>query len=590
MGCYTKPMLTHIHIANFAIIDQLELNFSDGFTVLTGETGAGKSIIVDAIGLALGERADAKVIRSGAERTEITLSFDTQHLQQARRWLEDNDLSRDEGCLIRRVITRDGRSRGYINGTPVPLQALRTLGDQLLDIHGQHEHQRLLQRDVQRQLLDEFGELTLLATEVHHLQQQWRSVSDELAALQQASSERLSRADFLQFQISELTEINLQVGELAALEQEQQRLSHVDRLLRTSQQALHLLEESDHALLSSLNQQLSELQKLATIDARLTPTCELLASAAVQLDEALNELRHYSERLELDPGRLAEIDQRLGAIHDLARKHRLAAEALPPLLGRLQAELATLTSSDERLTALTQQQQALLQRYHLQAQRLSQGRRSAAQPLAEKISGIIRGLGMPQAVFEIALTAVEPTTPSPHGLERVEFLISANPGQASAPLNRVASGGELSRISLAIQVIAAQNERVGTLIFDEVDSGVGGSVAEMVGQQLRALGRRHQVFCVTHLPQVAALGHHHFQVAKASGQQLTTTTTITPLTNTTRSAEIARMLGGSHITPQTHAHASEMLALAQQADDTAQQNRPKAPSKRKNSAQKIDMA
>ena len=554
-------MLTQLRIRDFAIVEALELELAAGMTAVTGETGAGKSILVDAIGLLLGDRADSGVIRHGADRADLSAAFDLERLPAARAWLAERDLDRDRECHLRRVVAAgNGRSRNYINGVPQPAQALRELGELLVDIHGQHEHQSLLRREAQRQLLDDYAGHQALAATVAEQCRTWMRLRQELRQLQQAGSDRDARLDILRHHLRELAALNLAEGEVAELESEQRRLAHASQLLETGQQLLNGLTESDEtAIADRLNLSLRELDGLIRLDARLTPVSELLNAALIQLQEASSELRGYVEALDLDPAHLARVEQRLTAAHHLARKHRLAAEELPGLRTRFEAELDTLEHSETRLESLQQAVQDALTGYRASAGQLGEQRMAAAQDLGERISRALAGLGMPGGRFAIALERLD--KPTPGGLETVEFQVSANPGQPLRPLSKVVSGGELSRISLAIQVITAHAARIPTLIFDEVDTGIGGGVAEVVGKQLRELGGARQVLCVTHLPQVAAQAHQQFKVEKQTDGERTHTQVLT-LDASERVTEIARMLGGLELTANTLAHAREMVAKA----------------------------
>jgi DNA repair protein RecN (Recombination protein N) len=553
-------MLTHLRIRDFAIVEELELELAVGMTAVTGETGAGKSILVDAIGLLLGDRADSGTIRHGAARTDISAAFDLEPLPAARAWLAERDLDGEGECHLRRVVAGNGRSRNYINGVPQPAQALRELGELLVDIHGQHEHQSLLRRDAQRQLLDDYAGNQALVAELADHYREWSRLRQELRDLRQASSERDARLDILRHHLRELAALNLAEGEIAELESEQRRLAHSSQLLETGQRLLGWLTESDEsAVADRLNHSLRELDALSRLDARLAPVGELLGAALIQVREAGGELRSYVRDLDLDPEHLAQVEQRLAAAHQLARKHRMAAEELPALRTRLETELDALEHSETRLEKLQQAVQDGLAAYRRGAERLTERRMAAARELGERVSAALAGLGMPGGRFAIQLERLE--KPAPGGLETVEFQVSANPGQPMRPLARVASGGELSRISLAIQVITAHAARIPTLIFDEVDTGIGGGVAEVVGRQLRTLGGGRQVLCVTHLPQVAAQAHQQLKVEKRTDGE-TTHIQVAPLDAGERVAEIARMLGGLELTANTLAHAREMVEKA----------------------------
>ncbi len=561
-------MLTHIEIRDFTIIDHLDLELNPCMTVLTGETGAGKSILVDALGLVLGDRADSGVVRHGCERTEINAAFDVSGMAAAQAWLAEHELDADGECLLRRTISAEGRSKGYINGRTVPLQMLQELGEKLVDIHGQNEHQSLLKSDVQRQLLDDYAGHTALLAGLEKTYKQWKASGAELETLRRAAHDRESRLELLRYQAGELEALELGEQEVGALEEEHARLANAGRLLETCQSALHSLYESDEgAVLTLLDKVLGEVEQLRAIDNRLAAACDLLNNAVIQTGECANELRHYRESLELDPERLQWIEQRLDTIHQLARKHRVPPGELPALLTRLSDELAAIEHSGARLGQLQNDLDQIALAYREQARALGEGRSRAAGNLAGRVTTAMQPLGLPNARFEIALHPLDDERFSPTGMERMEFLVSTNPGQPVKPLHKVASGGELSRISLAIQVITAHSSHIPTLIFDEVDTGIGGGVAETVGRQLRALGESHQVLCVTHLPQVAALGHHHLYVSKQT-QPNSTTTGIRRLDDNARNEEIARMLGGVEITEQTRAHAREMIGRAGASEKT----------------------
>ena len=555
-------MLTQIRIRDFAIVEDLELELATGMSAVTGETGAGKSILVDAIGLLLGDRADNGVIRHGADRADLTAIFDLSALPAARAWLAERDLEQEGDCQLRRVIARNGRSRCYINGASQPTQSLRDLGERLVDIHGQHEHQSLLRREAQRQLLDDYAGHQPLVAELDGHYQTWSRLRRELRDLRQASSERDARLDILRFHLRELAALNLAEGEIAELESEQRRLANSSQLLDTGQQILNWLTESEEICVADrLEQSRRELEGLSRLDARLAPIGEMLNIALIQAQEASSELRNYVQALDLDPDHLARVEQRLAAAHQLARKHRTTAEELPVLQQRFAAELDALEHSETRLEDLQQAAKTARAAYQQCAELLSAQRAAAALELGERVSAALAGLGMPGGRFAIHLERLE--QPTPAGLEAVEFQVSANPGQPLRPLAKVASGGELSRISLAIQVITAHAAHIPTLIFDEVDTGIGGGVAEVVGQQLRSLGRDRQVLCVTHLPQVAAQAHQHFKVEKRT-DGATTHTQVALLHAEARVREVARMLGGVELTANTLAHAQEMVDKAAQ--------------------------
>ncbi|MGH8458329.1 MAG: DNA repair protein RecN, partial [Nevskiales bacterium] len=537
-----------------------------GLSALTGETGAGKSILLDALGLLLGDRAESDSIRASADKAEISASFQLEDAADARGWLRERELEDGDNpdvCLIRRVVTRDGRGRAFINGSPASTRDLRELGECLVDIHGQHEHQSLTKRDTQRDLLDGHGGHDELCAKVAGLAREWQRLDSRIAEIEQKSSDGGMRVDFIRFQVQELEALNLRPGELEQIDVEHKRLSNAGRLIEQGQQALQLLYEGESgAAYDLLSQTRHPLVELAGLDPRYGEAAELIASAQIQVQEAADTLRRTLDGLELDPKRLQLLEQRLSDIHNLARKHRITPAELPAHLESLRAELALLEGASAEIGKLSQQRDETAKAWREQAQALSQVRKKSARKLSGAITGIMRTLGMPQGEFRVALSAInDDSTPRVQGLDQIEFLVSANPGQEPRPLAKVASGGELSRISLAVQVIAANAARVPTLVFDEVDAGIGGGVAEIVGRQLRTLGTQRQVLCVTHLPQVAAQARQQLQVRKEikSGQ---TYTRIRPLDDRDRVEELARMLGGVDITAQTRAHAKDMLERA----------------------------
>lgn len=552
-------MLHSLNIQNFTIIDELTLEFKSGMTVLTGETGAGKSILIDALLLALGDRTDSKVIRTDSERCVVNATFAIQQLPAAQQWLSSHELVSDDECLLRRIITADGRSKAFINGQVVPLQLLRELGNILIGIHGQHEHQALLKPDKQRVMLDAYAGHGALCKKVQNLYQQWRKTQEALQTLQTQNSERSARSELLRYQVNELDKLALQADELIELDKEQRQLANADRLLENCQTAISLLGDNEDGnaltLLNTIHQQLLTVQN---IDPKINNTVELINSAIIAAQEAESELRHYLDQVELNPERLNWVEQRLSAIHDVARKHRVAPAELCELHTRFAQELNQLENHDVHLQQLQQELTQFAQAYLQAAAELSLSRQRATQRLMPLVEKSIRQLGMPQGRFIVQLETLADQQFTSFGLERVEFQVSANPGQPLQPLAKVASGGELSRISLAIHVLTAQNDATPTLIFDEVDSGIGGGTAEVVGRLLRDLSAHTQVLCVTHLPQVAALGHQHLQINKTLSKKSTKTEVIS-LDQRAKINEIARMLGGVKITEHTLAHAQEMV-------------------------------
>ena len=552
-------MLTSLQVRNFAIIDQAEVEFATGMTVLTGETGAGKSILVDALGLVLGERGGTGLVRSGANRAEFTAEFDLQNLPDARLWLEEQMLDLDHECNLRRVINADGRSRAFINGNTVPLQSLKALGEMLLDIHGQHFHQSLGRREVQRDLLDYFGGLNDVRAVTDTAFSEWQSVATQIANLEAADADRASRLELLQFQIAELDALALGADEIAALSQERQKLQNSGRLADSVSGALQRLYDGDPLNAQGLiAEALQAIEQVCEVDPSLKPIASLLEDANIQVSEAQDMLRRYGDALDMDPARQNWVEERLDAIYAIARKHRVEPDELNYVHRSLKQQLDDLEHAEERTAELAEKVAASATEYRNLAAQLSAGRKKAAGRFSSAVTDTMANLGMPGGIFEISISPRDLDAPRAWGIDDIEFLISANPGQPPMPLSRIASGGELSRMSLSIQVIASDGSAIPTMIFDEVDSGVGGSVAEMVGLKLRELGETRQVFCVTHLPQVASLADHHFRIFKISDGK-STKTAVTQLSHDERIEELARMLGGVEITARTRDHAAEML-------------------------------
>lgn len=559
-------MLLHLHIQNFTLIDDLDLDLSAGMTALTGETGAGKSILLDALGLALGDRADATMIKPGNDRAEISASFTIEDQPQARKWLLEHDLSMDNECLIRRVVTSEGRSKGYINGQPMPMQALKELGELLVDIHGQHEHQSLMRKDIQRELLDDYAGHHELLDKVKLTYQNHKSIETKYFDLLQAQSDRTAQLDLVKFQVKELSDLALQAGEFAQLEEEHKRLANAGQLLQTCQLISNLLfENEENSIHEMLSRCQDELTTLEGFDRDLDSVGEMLNSASIQIDEASSELRRYLNRLDMDPERLQYLEQRIADILQICRKHHCQAEELPGLLDSLQARLFELEHADIQLDKLKLQRQQSLKEYQDVATALSTSRSAAATKLNELVSQSMHHLGMQSGKFYIQLLPIEDGKISATGLERVEFLVCTNAGQTLQPLTKIASGGELSRISLAIQVILASTTHIPTLIFDEVDVGIGGGTAEVVGKQLALIGKYRQVLCVTHLAQVAAQAKNHLKVSKKHLQN-NTILQVQLLKDQDRVMEIARMVGGLEITDNTLSHAREILNKSNHAE------------------------
>jgi DNA repair protein RecN (Recombination protein N) len=548
-------------VRDFAIVDQIDLSLGPGLTVLTGETGAGKSILVDALALALGDRATAGVVRSGCARAEVTAVFDISAIPAVQQWLQHQDLETEEHeCVARRTVSRDGRSRAFINGRPVPLQNLRELGNHLVDIHGQHAHQSLVKPKVQREILDAFGGSSGLVKGVATLYQQIVATERAMEELSGSVRDRDSHLALLQFHAKELSELDLKSGELDALGEEQRRLSHAAELISVCQEALAEVsgDETEISALANLQSVVRRIEGIRAYDSQLDNIFELLSSAVIHLQEGASALRHYLQSLDTDPERLQAIEEWLSKVHELARKHRVSSEDLPALLTKLRSQIEQLEGGETQLKVLAEEHAKLLSAYHESASMLTASRQRAAAELASQVTKNMQQLGMRGGQFAIPVEPLANQRPSPFGLDHVEFTVSANPGQPPQALGRVASGGELSRIALAIQTITAESSAVPTLVFDEVDVGIGGHTAEIVGQALRALGNKRQVLCLTHLHQVASQAHHHFQVNKFT-EAKTTRTCLETLTGEARVREIARMMGGLRITERTLAHARELL-------------------------------
>ena len=548
-------MLRRLFIRDFVIVDRLELEFEAGFGALTGETGAGKSILVDALSLALGERADATVLRPGAERAEIAAEFDVAAGGGLAAWLDENDFAADDGCLLRRVIDAGGRSRATINGSPATLTQIRQAGEFLADIHGQHAYHALLRADAQRALLDGRIGATELAADVAMKFRAWRGLREARERAEQDSTALIREREMLDWQLRELRSLAFEPARWNEENQEHRRLGHAASLLEGATMALNMLDEGEAAVSGQLDEVLARLSPLTDYDAGLDAPVELLEAARIQLSEATHALSRYRDRLELEPGRLAELEARIEAVTAMARKHRVPPDELPDVLARVQARVDELGLSADP-AALAAREAAARAEYEKAAKNLSAKRRKGAKELSAAVTEGMQQLAMAGGRLEIALTPIE--AGAAHGLENVEFLVAANPGQPLRPLAKVASGGELSRIGLAIQVIASTAGVAPTLTFDEVDVGIGGGVAEIVGRMLHQLGRQRQVLCVTHLPQVAAQADWQWSIAKET-RDGATFSRVNALDREGRVEEIARMLGGVRITDTTRRHAREML-------------------------------
>jgi DNA repair protein RecN (Recombination protein N) len=552
-------MLLNLTINDLAVVQSLDLALEKGMSVLTGETGAGKSILLTALGLALGDRADSGYIRPKSKRAEISLEFDLCDAPLAKIWLEDNELDHENQCLIRRVISQDGRSKAFINDRPVTLQSLQDLSEKLVEIHGQHAHLTLLHNEEQRRLLDDFAQNQGLLEKLQACHQKWLNTNKSLKALLKANSDKAEREELLKFQIEELQQLDLAHFNYTELTEEHSQQAHLGEILTVGHQQLDVLYENDEMSINRLlGHSINSLTDLSRFAPALESVSTLLTEAHIQIEEASQQLRRYMDSLEADPKRLSWLDNQIGIIQSLSRKHQVIPEQLPELAIRLDEELANLTHSSERIEELSAASVTLLTEYRKLASELSDARKKGALKLQAQISTMIKELGMPQGDFMVSISPLEDETPRQLGLDKVEFLVSANPGLPPKPLAKVASGGELSRISLAIQVTTSNDKSTPTMIFDEVDSGIGGGIAEIVGQKLRRLSHNRQVICVTHLPQVAAQAHHHLFVAKNNQSEMTSST-VSQLDEQQQIDEIARMLGGVNITENTLAHAKEML-------------------------------
>jgi len=548
-------MLRTLSIRDFVIVDAIELEFAPGFSVFTGETGAGKSILIDALTLALGGRGDASVVREGASKADISADFSAS--VEVAAWLQANECVDEDGAvLLRRVIDNAGRSKAYINGIAATATQLRELGELLVDIHGQHAHQSLLKADAQRQLLDSQAGLLEQARVVAASYKAWRNLASQREEFERNAKNVLQERERLDWQVNELQKLSVKPGEWSEISNEHSRLSHAASLIDAAQEALSAISESETPILSQLSALTQKLTRLTDVDAALKPVLDALEPAQIQLQEAVYALNDYLGRVELDPARLQQVEQRLEAIHSTARKFRVDPEQLPQEYERLAQERQQLADASD-LGALRVQEEKLRAIYISAAQKLSQGRAAAAKALGDAVTAAMQDLSMSGGRFAIALQACEPAA---YGMEQVEFLVAGHAGVMPRPLAKVASGGELARIALAISVIASSSTATPTLIFDEVDSGIGGGVAEVVGRLLKRLGQDRQVLCVTHLPQVASQGNQHFQVSKRN-EAGKTLSQIAALDSKSRVEEIARMLGGLEITATTRKHARELLAL-----------------------------
>ena len=559
-------MLSHISIKDFTIVDSLELDLSQGFTAVTGETGAGKSIMLDALSLATGQKAEASHVRPGASKAEIYACFDLSNNKTVKAWLKENDLDSEEEdqsqLILSRIITNEGRSRGYINGRPAPLQLLKEVGTQLLDIHGQHAHQQLLQKDSPRTLVDNYGRHESLLGEVKESYQQWQTLKKQVENLQNQSDEVVARVQLLEYQVQELDALDLEENEIEELENEQKRLANAETHLLSAQQALHLCRNDDDQAdaYQAVQMALQKLDPLIENSPALNSAHDLLNQAYVIIDEASSELDSYINGFEINPQRLQHVEERLNAIYELARKHKVRPEEIVQLHQDLSDELNQLKGKDQSLDELLVELENAEQSYLGHATALSAARNKASDKLCKALTKQLKQLALDKAQVQLSVDTLPLHNSNQHGMDDVQFLVSFNPGQPLQPLHKVASGGELSRISLSCQVLIQQGP--DTLIFDEIDVGVGGATAERMGRLLKELGEHKQVISVTHQPQVASLAHEHFLVNKMSGKQQTRTQ-MRKLNSEQRQHELARMLGGLEISDLTLAHAKDMLTAAQ---------------------------
>ncbi|MDC1436562.1 DNA repair protein RecN [Gammaproteobacteria bacterium] len=553
-------MLSQLTISNYAIVEQLDLELRSGMTVITGETGAGKSIMLDALALTLGDRADKEVIQPGQDKTEICANFEIANNKHALRWLDEQDYATDDECILRRVVTAEGRSKAYINGRPVTLSELKQLGEMLVDIHSQHEHQSLLKTSTHQRLLDDYCGTAELARKVAEASHAWLVQHKKLQALENQAEEHNALFELQHYQLKELNELNLAVDEYPTIEDEHQQLNHAESILSALQSAIDICKDNDEQnIQAALAQAQSLLENMPYRSASMQSAYELLSTALIQVEEASNELIQAADSLDMNPTRLQELDERLSVIHQLARKHKVKPEDLPAFHQQLQNDVGGASSADEQIAELKKELKELETSYQTLADELSKKRKSGALKLSKAINVQLKKLDMDSASFTVAMNNDGNNIPRAKGNENIEFLISTNPGQSPKPLIKIASGGELSRISLAIQVVTAQTSSIPSLIFDEVDVGIGGSVALAVGDLLRQLGEKGQVLCVTHQAQVASQGNHHLYVSKLAGKN-SISTKVSELSGEEKVIEIARMLGGNAENESSMAHAREMMA------------------------------
>ncbi|MEM6998657.1 MAG: DNA repair protein RecN [Pseudomonadota bacterium] len=550
-------MLRQLVINDLAVIDKLNIDFNSGMTVLTGETGAGKSILLDALGLILGNRADTNLIRGGSGKTDITAIFSIENNEKLVQRLNDLELIPEEELFVRRTISKDGRSRAFINNIPVPVQTLRDIGEQLIDIHGQHAHQSLSRTTTQRELLDQFGKYDTLLTDVRNTYQEWTKTNEQLKNYLVEGDDFEARLTLLKYQIEELEQLNISENEYNELSEEHKRLAHSQRLLESCKNILSDLTESEFAIEDRLANHQKEINELFTCDNSLENINNLLDSASIQIEEASRELKNYVDRFDSDDSQLSSIENRLDKLHELARKHKVKPEELPEHLAFLTSQLKQLEGGQEQHELLLKKKIDLTEQYFNLAKKLTKKRNNAAVQISEAVTDKMHELAI-GGKFKIDLDNIDDDTPHQYGMDKVSFLVSTNPGQPLRPITKVASGGELSRLSLAIQIIGSNDSGIPTMIFDEVDAGISGGVAEIVGKMLHSLAENRQILCVTHLAQVASCGHHHLRVIKKTEAE-ETFTQVEVLSDQNRVDEVARLLAGMEVTSESRANAMQML-------------------------------
>ena len=553
-------MLFQLSIKNYVTVDRLDIDFRSGMTSITGETGAGKSIILGALGLAIGDRAERAVVRKGAEKTEIFAEFNTTKLDMAKKWMEIKDLAPDNSgtCILRRIVTSDGRSKGYINGIAVTMSNLRDLGEMLIDIHNQHEHQSLMQKSTHQRLLDEFCLENTLREKLLFTWKQWHNNFKDMEELRQQSGENSAQTQLLNYQLSELKELDIKENEVEELEREFKKLNNADGIMSAVTQALSISQgDESNDVLALIQSASTALDEIATKPDEISDVIKLLESAKIQIEESVSDLRSFREGFEADPERLNQINGRLSELHSVSRKHKINPNGLSTLIKDLELQLNRFEKPDEELTRLEASDKLLRKEYKVIAKRVSEKRMEGGNKLAKEINSQLLSLGMPHAKLEILLTSKNDEEPNEGGQESVEFVVSTNPGQSAESLNKIASGGELSRISLAIQVSTAQTSQIPSLVFDEVDVGIGGGIAKLVGDLMRSLGEKTQILCVTHQAQVASQSHNHLFVSKVNRGN-SASTQIEELSGESAVKEIARMLGGDNFSDESLAHAKQM--------------------------------